>query len=206
MTNNFKKILVLSPHTDDAELGCGGTINKFLKQGKEIYWAVFSKAFVSERNFDVLKELEKSAKILKVTNLSIFDYPVRHLPEYRQEILDKMWKIKRKINPDLIFLPSSKDINQDHQVIFKEGLRAFKNITILGYEYPWNLFEFNTTCFIRLTEEDILKKIEAINQYKSQSHRPYINREFVKNLAQVRGMQISVPYAEAFQVIRLILE
>jgi len=43
---NFKnkKILVLSPHPEDGEIGCGATIQKFLKNGSKCWYAVFTKA------------------------------------------------------------------------------------------------------------------------------------------------------------------
>jgi len=211
MSNNFKKILVLAPHTDDAELGCGGTIAKFIEVGKEVFWAVFSKAFVP-REFSsnpnvVLEELKESAKILGINfrNLLIYDYPVRHFSEHRQDILEKMLKLKEEIKPDIVFIPSSNDIHQDHSVIFQEGLRAFKHITIFGYEIPWNNLTFDTTCFIYLNKQHVEKKATAIEQYKSQSHRPYINKDFVEHLARSRGLQIGTQYAEAFEVIRLLM-
>jgi len=211
MLNDFKKILVLAPHTDDAELGCGGTITKFIEVGKEVFWAIFSKAFVpnefSSNSDIVLEELKESAKILEISsqNLLIYDYPVRHFSEYRQDILEKMLKLKEKIKPNIVFMPSLNDIHQDHLIVAQEGLRAFKNITILGYEIPWNNLTFDTTCFIHLKKQHVEKKAMAIEQYKSQSHRPYVNRDFVEHLACLRGLQIGTQYAEAFEVIRLIL-
>ena len=211
MLNNSKKILVLAPHTDDVEIGCGGTIAKLMEAGKEVFWAVFSKAFVpKDFSLDpdiVLKELKQSAKIMgiKSKNLIIYNYPIRHFPEYRQDILEKMIKLKEKINPDLVFLPSLNDIHQDHSVIAQEGLRAFKHTTILGYEAPWNNLTFNTTCFICLKKRHIEKKTMSVGRYKSQSFRIYMKKDFIESLACTRGVQSSTQYAEAFEVVRLIL-
>jgi len=144
MLNNFKKVLVLAPHTDDGELGCGGTIAKFLEGKKKVFYIAFSSAEKSvpeglPRNI-LKKEVKKAIKILGLPseNLILFNYEVRDFPRYRQEILDAMIKLDKKIRPDLILLPSTQDIHQDHQVILQEGLRAFKKISILGYELPWN--------------------------------------------------------------------
>jgi LmbE family N-acetylglucosaminyl deacetylase len=211
MLIDFKKILVLAPHTDDAELGCGGTMAKFIEVGKEVFWAVFSKAFVpnefSSNSDIVLEELKESAKIFGISfqNLLIYNYPVRHLPEYRQEILEEMLKLKEEVKPDLVLMPSLNDIHQDHLTIAQEGLRAFKHITILGYEDPWNNLTFNTTCFIHLEKKHIEKKAMAIEKYKSQSHRLYISKDFVESLAYTRGVQIGTQYAESFEVIRFII-
>lgn len=102
-------------------------------------------------------------------------------------------------------MPSPNDIHQDHQAISEEGLRAFKTSTVLGYEMPWNNISFNTFAFQVLDEAHIIKKCEALYEYKSQLHRNYTNKEFIYSLARVRGAQIDVPFAEAFEVIRSIL-
>ena len=67
---------------------------------------------------------------------------------------------------------------------------------------PWNNLVFNTTCFNTLQEADVDKKIEALKEYKSQSHRPYSNPTFIKGLALSRGIQVNAPFAEVFEVVR----
>jgi hypothetical protein len=96
-------------------------------------------------------------------------------------------------------------VHQDHYTIAQEGFRAFKFSSLLSYELPWNNLSFNTACFMKLEEKHMLKKIEAVNQYKSQAHRPYANEEFIRSLARTRGVQINTHYAECFEVIRWIL-
>ena len=81
----------------------------------------------------------------------------------------------------------------------------FKRTTILGYEMPWNNISFDTLTFSVLDKPHVDKKIEALKCYESQRHRAYLNAEFVRSLALTRGVQISVPYAEAFEVVRWIL-
>ncbi|HJN62266.1 MAG TPA: PIG-L deacetylase family protein [Candidatus Parcubacteria bacterium] len=212
MFNNVQKILVLAPHTDDAEIGCGGTITKFIEEGKEVFLANFSKAPIlkeSSLSPDILlEELKESAKVLEIDSqhLLIYDYPVRNLTEHRQEILEEMLKLRDKIKPDLVFMPTLGDIHQDHQVIAKEGLRAFKRTTILCYEDPWGHLTFSTVGFILLEEKNIEKKIAAIKKYKSQEHRLYMDEKFIRSLAKVRGVQIGASYAEAFEVVRLIIK
>ena len=114
--------------------------------------------------------------------------------------------LKEDIRPDLIFMPSSNDIHQDHYTMFREGLRAFKQVSILAYELPWNNLSFNTTAFIYLEERHIIKKTEALKEYGSQKHRHYANEDFIRSLARTRGVQIGVRFAEAFEVIRWIID
>jgi N-acetylglucosamine malate deacetylase 1 len=205
-----KRVLVLAPHTDDGELGCGGTIARFCRQGTQVTYVAFS---ICTRSLpeglapDTLAvEVAAATKVLGIApeNLILYDYDVRRFKEVRQEILEEMVKIGRRLKPDLVFVPSPTDIHQDHQVISEEGLRAFKNTTILGYEMPWNNLAFNTRSFSILADEDISTKVEALKAYKSQAHRSYINENFIRSLATTRGVQIGTTWAEAFEVIRFI--
>lgn len=203
-----QKILVLAPHTDDGELGCGGTIARFISEGKEVYYVAFSictRSLPAHLPPDTLeKEVKVATNILgfKKEQLILFDFDVRHFKQNRQAILEELVKIRAMVKPDLVFVPSPTDIHQDHQVISEEGLRAFKNTSILGYELPWNNISFNTRCFIKLSEQNVAKKVEALTAYKSQMHRTYLNENFIRSLATTRGVQIGTQYAEAFEVIR----
>jgi LmbE family N-acetylglucosaminyl deacetylase len=209
MIEKFKKVLVLAPHTDDGELGCGGTINKMIIAGCEVYYAAFSACQQSVLpNFpsDILITEVKKATIklgIKPSNLFLFDYEVRTFNYHRQAILDDILNLKKLLNPDLIFIPSLNDIHQDHFTIANEAVRAFKWSSIFCYELPWNNFNFNTSCFISLKNENIIAKYSALSEYQSQSHRPYANEDFIHSLAKVRGVQSNNEFAEAFELVRL---
>lgn len=206
-------VLILSPHTDDGELGCGGAIAKLIEQGEEVHYIAFSDAQKSLPQGvpadTLVHEVESATKILGIDqeNVHILDFETRCFPESRQKILDTLYEIRVEINPKVVFTPSLKDVHQDHQVVTTEALRAFKKTasTILGYEEPWNCFTFDTTVFNVLSDEHIQKKVEALNQYKSQRHRDYFNEDFVLSLARIRGTQVGEKYAEAFEIMRLIM-
>jgi LmbE family N-acetylglucosaminyl deacetylase len=204
------KVLVLAPHTDDAEFGCGGTISKLIEQGHDVYCAAFSaceQSVLPQFPKDILITEVKQASILlgiKEKNLFLFRYEVRTFNYRRQDILDDIIALKKEINPDVVFLPSINDLHQDHFTIANEGIRAFKTKTIFGYELVWNNLNFNTSTFFLLDEKHVQTKINAINCYKSQSHRAYASEDFIKSLARVRGIQIGEEYAECFEVVRLI--
>ncbi|HEX58926.1 MAG TPA: PIG-L family deacetylase [Methanomicrobia archaeon] len=207
----FERILILSPHTDDGELGCGGSIAKFIEGGSEVFYVALSSCEKSvPEGFpkDILKrEVRKATKVLgiKRENLLLFEYEVREFPRFRQEILDTLIEIKEAVMLDVVFTPSSYDTHQDHRVTRDETLRAFKKCTVLGYEQPWNNITFDTTAFVRLEERHIEKKIKALSCYESQKGRPYFDDSFIKSLARTRGVQIDAEYAEAFEVMRWII-
>ena len=201
-------VLILAPHTDDGELGCGGTIARFVDEGYEIYYIAFSSARRSVpagMPDDILRtEVRKAITVLGIpeSNLILYDYDVRHFPARRQEILEDLIKLRLEIKPALIFCPSTTDIHQDHLTISQEAVRAFKKQSILGYEEPWNNIVFTTRSFVQLKEEHLLRKIEALSCYESQRHRPYLNEETVRANAILRGSQLEGGFAEAFEVIR----
>ncbi len=208
----MKRILILAPHTDDGEFGCGGTIAKYIEQGDEVYYAAFSaceQSVLPQFPSDILiTEVKAATKLLgiKKENLILYKYPVRKFNFSRQEILEDMVILNKEIKPDLVFMPCANDVHQDHHTIYMEGLRAFKFTSIMSYELPWNNFSMNTTSFVLLNEEDIQKKINALKEYKSQAHRPYSSDEFIKGLAITRGTQIGTRFAEAFELLRWIVK
>jgi N-acetylglucosamine malate deacetylase 1 len=207
-----KKVLVLAPHTDDGEFGCGGTINKLIENGCEVHYVAFSacqQSVLPQFPSDILiTEVKAATEKLGIApaNLILLDYEVRTFNYHRQEILEDMIKIRTRIKPDLIFLPSLNDLHQDHRTIADEGLRAFKFSTILAYEMPWNNITFTTSAFFTLSDKNLAAKIDALNEYKSQAHRPYANEKFIQSLATIRGVQIGEEFAETFDVLRLIIK
>lgn len=195
----FEKILILSPHPDDAEIGCGGTIAKY--QGNaDVTNLVLSYSKLT----GTMEEAEKANAILGM-RFTWRNYGHRQLDKERQRILDDLMLIGNKIKPDVVFMPCLHDIHQDHKVVAEEGLRAFKGCTILGYEMPWNNVSFNTQMFVELNDGHVNQKCKAISKYQSQSDRPYASKDFITALAKTRGVQSGFQYAEAFEVIRCVL-
>ena len=208
---NGDRVLILAPHTDDGEFGCGGTISRFVGEGKEVFYVAFSTAEESvppEFPPDILKQEVKAGTAalgIPAENLIIYQYAVRNLPHARQEILEELVRLKRELDPGMVFLPSRQDLHQDHQTVHMEGLRAFKMTTVLGYELPWNNLSFDYRHFVVLQEQHVRTKIAALKCYKSQQSRDYSDEEFVYGWARSRGGQISVRFAEAFDVLRWVL-
>jgi N-acetylglucosamine malate deacetylase 1 len=206
-----KTILVLSPHTDDGELGCGASMARFTGEGSRVIYAAFSlcrDSLPAGLAPDTLeKEVKKATAKLGIdkNDIALFDYPVRRFGEHRQAILDDLLQLNKKYKPAIVFTPSSADIHQDHGVIYAEALRAFKYSSIYGYEMPWNNFSFAGTTFIKINRKELDKKIAALAQYQSQQHRSYMQPSFIESLATVRGVQSGSVYAECFETIRSVI-
>ncbi len=207
-----KILLILAPHTDDGELGCGGLISRAIREGSVVHYAAFSTADESVPNNFPSNQLEMEVKEataalgIQPENLLVYKHQVRKLNYVRQEILDELIRLRDLIKPDLVLLPSRQDIHQDHQTVTDEGIRAFKNTSILGYELIWNNLGFNADFFCTLTETDLKLKLDALKAYKTQEGKSYMESDFIRSMAKVRGTQINVKYAEAFEMIRWIVK
>lgn len=186
----------------------GGALSKWQKMGAEVYCVAFSSCQDSIPDGwprDVLEdEMREATKALGIppANIEILGFKVREMAKYRQEILDEMIRLRGEIKPDLVLIPDANDLHQDHQVVSNEGLRAFKNSSLLYYEVPWNNIQFKNEAFVSLDEDDVKRKLQALSCYKSQQKRHYMNPEFTLSQLRFHGGQIGVPYAESFSVVR----
>jgi len=197
-----KKILTISPHTDDMELGAGGTLHKLVGNDTEVYSVIFSVVF--ENKVIREQEVKDAGKALGIhfDNIIILNYTNRMFHKFRQDILQNLIDLRDEIKPDVVFIPCSTDCHQDHTVIYQEALRAFKAVTLLGYELPWNITESNLRMIVGLEKTDIAAKAKAVLSYSTLSHKPYINKGFIESVAIVHGIKIGMPFGEAFEVIR----
>ena len=200
------RILILAPHTDDGELGCGGSVAKYVAAGKEVSYVAFSTCAQSlPKDFspDTLAlECKAATSVLGVHKLFILDFEVRMFSNYRQEILNELIRLRGLIEPETVLIPARNDVHQDHQVVYAEAMRAFKSCNLFGYELPWNNLDFRPNYFEVLDEVHINAKQEALRKYKSQAHRPYMREDFCKSLSIVRGVQCGTTYAEAYETYK----
>ena len=206
----WDRVLVLAPHTDDGEFGCGGTMARLVDAGADVRYVAFSIATKSlPEGFapDTLaREVREATAELGIPeqNLTVHDFEVRTFPDRRQDILQALIGLWEEWRPDVVFQPSLHDVHQDHKTIAEEGLRAFKRTTILGYEIPWNNFDFAYQMYVALEQRHLERKVAALERYASQHHRRYANADYIWNLARVHGTNVNRDYAEVFQVYRIV--
>ncbi len=211
MLHSAQKVLIVSAHADDMELGCGGTVYKLLQEGKDVHHVILSynlKGASSKFSADeVEKEVYASAQVLglKKENIYIEKFENRIFPAHRQEILDTLWKYRKSVQPDLVFTGALDDMHQDHVVVAEESFRAFKDCNIISYGFDWNRIDKHVDFYSVLSEEALRKKIAAAQCYTSQVEgRAYFSEEYIRSWAITRGVEIKERYAEAFDVVRLV--
>jgi len=211
LLNGRPHVLILAPHTDDAELGCGGSMARLVASGAEVSIAAFSLAedsLPAGSPPDRLHgEFLNAMQVLGVEpqRTFVYNYPVRRFSDHRQELLEQLVDLRRRLQPEVVFVTASTDIHQDHRVVHREAVRTFKDITLWGYELPWNSLRFSAQAFVVLNQEHIDLKWMALQAYESQRElqRPYFCKDFIQGLARVRGVQVRAEYAEVFEVVRV---
>ena len=210
MIEAWKRALVLAPHTDDGEFGCGGTMARLVDAGCEVRYVAFS---IATRSLppgfppDTLaREVREATAELGIpeSHLTVHDFDVRTFPERRQDILELLSRSGRNGSPTSSSSPRHHDVHQDHQIVAAEGLRAFKRTTILGYEIPWNNFDFAYQAYVALEQRHLERKVAALARYASQQHRRYADPEYIWNVARTHGINVNREYAEVFQVYRVV--
>ena len=203
-----KNVVVFGAHPDDFEVGCSGTILKYLKDiNLKIY--VMSDRYEDGKTRD-LREKDKSLKILGLIKIpfKIYDIPTRIFHDYRSKIRNILYDIATKTDVDIVFTPPIHDIHQDHVVLADEVLRLFREKTILGYEVIRSGYDFMPNMHVKLTKKVVDLKIKASQCYKSQwsttkSGGYYFSKDVMKGLMRARGAQFGLEYAEAFEIYQL---
>lgn len=205
-------MLALGAHTDDIELGCGGTLSRLNRQGSEIMAVAFSRAEASRppgTPEGILEQEFRSAMTeisLSGDSVRCLGYPVRTFGERRQQILDDMINLRRIFDPDLVITMASTDTHQDHSVIHNESIRAFRNRNLLAYQAPWNQRKLKASAFVVLAPEDVDTKVRMLAHYETQHalNRPYVRRESLEASLRFYGLQCGNEFAEAFEPLSLI--
>lgn len=202
------KVLLLSAHTDDCELGMGATIARMMRAGCDVHWMVFCNAWQSlpdgfAQNTLIDEQIAAAAAYgIDADRVEILDIPVRHFPQHRQDILEALVAKGRALQPDLVFCPSLQDRHQDHQTLAQEAERAFKRTTLLGYILPWNITAELRTCFVEVTPEDLATQARVLRCYLSQAHRQYFQQDAIETMLKATGFKSGYALAEAFETIR----
>ena len=200
-----KRVLLLGAHPDDIELGCGALLHHIVKE-TDVLCVTLSD---NQKNPDlshVMEEHYVSMAILGVPKEKIVFGPftTRVFPDARQEILEYFLKLRRDFQPDLIFVHSGQDIHQDHTTMTDEALRAFRGITVLGFDVVRSSYGFFPHFLVEVTEEDVNKKIEALLCYETYRDRYYFNSDLTRSIMVRHGALAECPFAEGFDILRIV--
>ncbi len=202
------KVLCLGAHSDDIEIGCGGTILKLIENYPNIifYWVIFSssverekEAICSSNNF--LKKVAEKQVVVK-------SFRDGFLPFLAIEVKDAFEQIKKEFNPDLILTHYRQDAHQDHRLICDLTWNTFRNHLILEYEIPKYDGDLgNPNFYVPLENSICQQKINyVLDSFPSQKNKQWFTEETFLAILRIRGIESNSPdkYAEAFYVRKMV--
>ena len=200
-----KRVLFLGAHPDDIEIGCGALIHHIVDK-TEILCVTLSDNQKNPELNKVKDEHLASMKVLGVPEERIVFGPfiTRVFPDSRQDILEYFLKLRAEFKPDLILTHSRQDVHQDHNTMTDEALRAFRGITVLGFDVVRSSYGFFPHFLVEVTEEDVDKKIEALSKYETYRDRYYFNAELTRSIMVRHGALAERPFAEGFDILRIV--
>tara|TARA_B100000315_G_scaffold171289_1_gene159802 strand:+ start:446 stop:1105 length:660 start_codon:yes stop_codon:yes gene_type:complete len=202
------KILCLGAHSDDIEIGCGGTIMKFLQtySNVEFLWVVFSADEI--RKQEALKSASLLLEKALIKKIKIHNFRDSFFPYQGSEIKESFEKMKA-FNPELIFTHQYSDFHQDHKQISELTYNTFRNHLVLEYEIPKYDGDLGSpNVFSPIDKKLYNQKIELIiSSFKSQEHNQWFSESTFQAILRLRGIESNSPtgYAEAFYCKKIVI-
>lgn len=201
-------ILFIGAHSDDIEIGCGGTVQEMLRRfpRAEVHWAVLS----SEDGRD--REAHASARALlgrayQPERVYVKDFRGSYFPAEFAGIKDWIETLK-PIRPDIVFSHCREELHQDHRVVGELTWNTFRNHVVLEYEIPkFDGGLGSPSVFIPLTRAMVRRKVaHLMKMFPSQRARSWFTPETFEGLMRLRGIECNAPegYAEAFYSRKLV--
>jgi len=200
-----RRVCFIGAHPDDIELGCGALI-AHIKDQTDVLCLTLS----DNRHNPALQNLagEHRASMaqlgLKPKQVQLGEFETRRFPHARQEILEMMVNLNRSWRPDIVFVHTRSDIHQDHGTVTDEALRAFRGVTVLGYDVVRSSYGFFPSFLVEVNEADVEKKIAALAEYKTYAGKYYFDPQLTRSIAIRHGALCERPFAEGFDILRIV--
>jgi LmbE family N-acetylglucosaminyl deacetylase len=208
--NRPLRLLCLGAHSDDIEIGCGGTILRLLSEydHAEVHWVVFGSS--GQRDAEALASAEQFLSGAGKRNIVIEHFKDGFFP-YRGEHIKSLFEaLKTTTTPDLVFTHCRDDLHQDHRLISELTWNTYRDHMILEYEvakYDGDLGHPNV--FVPLDEATCKRKIDLIMEsFTTQKGQDWFTPDAFLALLRLRGIESKAPwhYAEAFYGRKVILQ
>jgi N-acetylglucosamine malate deacetylase 1 len=200
-----KRILFLGAHPDDIELGCGALIHQIAPK-TDLLCVTLSDNQKNPLLSNLVEEHYRSMARLGVPREKVIlgPFTTRVFPNARQEMLEYFLKLRRDFQPDLIFVHSKADVHQDHNTMTDEALRAFRGITVLGFDVVRSSYGFFPHFLVEVSEENVNAKIAALSEYETYRDKYYFNNELTRSIMVRHGALAEVQFAEGFDILRIV--
>jgi LmbE family N-acetylglucosaminyl deacetylase len=203
------KILCLGAHSDDIEIGCGGTILRLAQANpqSQFLWVVLSGD--ETRREEALKSAHIFLDGIESKQIDIHNFRESYFPFIGAELKDVFEETRAKYNPDVIFTHYAHDAHQDHRLLSDLTWNTFRDHFVLEYEIPKYDGDLgNPNTFICLDEKIVQSKIKYIcDVYQSQSRKRWFTDDTFRSILRIRGVESNSPskYAEAFYCRKMVI-
>ncbi len=200
-----KKVLFLGAHPDDIELGCGALLSNIADKAESLCVTLSDNRRNPELK-DLVEEHYASMAILGLPRdrVIVRDFETRNFPRDRQKILEYLYELSNQHRPDLVFVHSLADIHQDHRVVTEEALRAFRGVTLLGFDVFRSSYGFFPHFLVQVEEQDVERKLNALAAYETYSDKYYFDPEVIRATLLRDGALAERTYAEGFDILRIV--
>ncbi len=202
-------VLCLGAHSDDIEIGAGGTILSLLEEGVllDVTWCVLSAG--NERAAEARSSAEAFLSKAASYSIELGPFEDSYFPSQSREIKSWLLALRDKVDPDLIFTHSREDAHQDHREISQLTSNVFRNHLVMEYEIPkWDGDLRLRNTYVPLSETALETKVKLLlSHFGTQRSKDWFDAETFRALARLRGMECRAParFAEAFTVRKLLL-
>jgi LmbE family N-acetylglucosaminyl deacetylase len=207
--NGLRRVLCLGAHSDDIEIGCGGTLLRLLAEnaGLHVDWVVFSgDAARAAEATESAREFLQSAGESRITIKGFRD---SYFPFEGERVKDFVHGLAAECRPDLIFTHRKEDAHQDHRLLADLTWCAFRDHLILEYEIPKYEGDLGTpNVFVPLSKELCARKVDALQRhFGTQRGKRWFSEDTFWSLLRLRGLECQSPsrYAEAFHCRKIVL-
>lgn len=201
-------VLCLGAHSDDIEIGCGGTILRLTERypAATFNWIVLSSAGTA-REAEARAGADAFLARASGTSVAVHGFRESFFPTLGASLKEYFETMKAHVQPDVIFTHYRCDLHQDHKTASDLTWNTFRNALILEYEVPkWDGDLGAPNCYMPLTEEVVERKVELLcTTFASQSTKPWFTPDTFRALMRLRGIEAGVQYAEAFYARKVVL-
>jgi LmbE family N-acetylglucosaminyl deacetylase len=206
--SGLKKILCVGAHSDDIEIGMGGTLLELIRKipDLEICWVVFSGP--GPRADEARRSAEDFLAGVKTKHVKVGPFRVSYFPSQWAEIKDWFEGVKAEFEPDLVFTHYREDRHQDHRVLGELAWNTFRNHLVLEYEIPKYDGDLGTpNVFVPVSDEVSLEKVRLLTKhFQTQANKHWFSDDLFLSLMRIRGVECASRYAEAFYGRKLVIE
>ncbi len=202
-------VLCIGAHSDDIEIGVGGTLLRLLEEGVklDVHWCVLSAS--GNRGEEALSSARAFLESAESQSIELASFEDSFFPSQTREIKNWLLAVRDKVVPDIIFTHSREDEHQDHREISRLTTNVFRDHFVLEYEIPkWDGDLIQRNAYVPLTADIMERKVALLHRhFATQRSKDWFDGDTFRSLARLRGMECRAPgrFAEAFTIRKVLL-